>query len=184
MYYAGTPSLQIERKNEPINSVSINFRTFYGLLSVKEKRFLTYCANRNYDFIEQTAYDFSEENASDINYFNYVSKWIMRKKKIFFNVDDWKDEVAKKQFSMGLRFHGNVVALWNKIPALFFAIDSRTEELASYFSLPYIRMEDFDDTKSIEYYYDLANYDNFNKKYSELYNRYEDFLKKNHILSV
>ncbi len=131
LYYAGTPSLQIERKNEPINSVSINFRTFYGLLSVKEKRFLTYCANRNYDFIEQTAYDFSEENASDINYFNYVSKWIMRKKKIFFNVDDWKDEVAKKQFSMGLRFHGNVVALWNKIPALFFAIDSRTEELAS-----------------------------------------------------
>lgn len=181
LFYSGTPELKIRKEDMPIKRVCANFRTFYGTLSISEKHFLTYCANRNYDFIEQTAYDFTEENAADIKYYNYVSKWIKNKKKIYFNVNQWKNEMAKQQFSMGLRFHGNVVALWNEIPALFFAIDSRTEELASYFNLPYIRMEDFDDSKPIEYYYELADYEAFNKKYSQVYKRYESFLKKNHL---
>ena len=181
LFYQGTPDVQIRKKSAEIKHVSVNFRTFYGSLTVKEKRFLTYCANRGYNFIEQTAYEFSEQNAKDKKYYNYISKWLTQKKKIFFDVNDWKLDMSKQQFSMGLRFHGNVVALWNGIPALFFAIDSRTEELASYFSLPYMKMEEFDDTRPIQYYYDLANYDNFNKNYSKLYNRYESFLKKNNL---
>ena len=179
LFYLGNPNMCIKKDDKEIKEVSVNFRTFYGNLSVKEKRYLTYCANRNYEFIEQTAYDFTEQNAADIKYYNYVSKWIKRRRKIFFDANEWKNEMSKMQFSMGLRFHGNVAALWNEIPALFFAIDSRTEELISYFDLPYIRMEEFDDTKPIEYYYNLADYDSFNKKYSKLYKRYEEFLKKN-----
>ena len=182
LYYAGTPDFKVDKKVDKICRVSVNFRTFWGLLSREEKHFLTYCANRGYDFIEQTQYEFTPENAADRNYYNYVSKWINSKKKIFFDVSEWKKYLTNFQFSMGLRFHGNVVALWNGIPALFFAIDSRTEEMVRYFELPFIRLRDFDDTKPIEYYYELADYEAFNKGYEQKYLKYRKFLTKNNIL--
>lgn len=182
MYYEGTPDFKIIKDSKPIYRVSVNFRTFYGLLSKNEKHFLTYCANREYDFIEQTRYEFLPENAADTAYFNYISKWIKSKKKVFFDVNEWKKYLKNFQFSMGLRFHGNVISLWNRIPALFFAIDSRTEELIRYFNLPFIRLEDFDENKSIEYYYELAEYEEFNKTYREKYLKYQEFLRKNHII--
>ncbi|MCM1056642.1 MAG: polysaccharide pyruvyl transferase family protein [Firmicutes bacterium] len=181
LYYAGTTSFKIEKKVDKINRVSVNFRTFYGLLSREEKHFLTYCANRGYDFVEQTQYEFTPDNAVDRNYYNYVSKWINSKKKIYFDVDEWKKYLTAFQFSMGFRFHGNVVALWDRIPALFFAIDSRTEEMLRYFELPFIRPCDFDDTKPIEYYYELADYKAFNKGYEQKYLKYREFLTKNNI---
>lgn len=183
LYYENNPDFKISRTNYPIQKVCVNFRTFYGLLSVKEKHFLTYCANRRYDFVEQTDYMFSPENAADTAYYNYVSKWIDHKKKLFFDVDEWKNYLADFQFSMGLRFHGNVVALWNRIPALFFIIDSRTEELVRYFNLPFLKMQDFDDRKPIEYYYELADYTLFNSNYEKKFLKYQEFLRKNKILT-
>lgn len=183
LYYGNNPDFKISRTNYPIQKVCVNFRTFYGLLSVKEKHFLTYCANRRYDFVEQTDYMFTPENAADTAYYNYVSKWIDHKKKLFFDVDEWKNYLADFQFSMGLRFHGNVVALWNRLPALFFIIDSRTEELVRYFNLPFLKMQDFDDRKPIEYYYDLADYTVFNSNYKKKFLKYQEFLRKNKILT-
>lgn len=183
LYYADDPDFKIV-KNKPIDSlcrVSVNFRTFYGLLSKEEKHFLTYCANGGYDFIEQTAFEFILENVGDIDYYNYVAKWIKRKKKSFFHINEWKEFLAEFQFSMGLRFHGNVVALWNKIPSLFIVIDSRTEELARYFELPFIKIRDFDERKPIEYYYELADCETFNKTYRKKYLKYREFLRKNSI---
>lgn len=184
LYYEDTPNFKINRTTNSIQRVSVNFRTFYGLLSKEEKHFLTYCANKGYDFIEQTEYEFSQENAEDIAYFNYVSKWINSKKKIFFDINEWKHFLADFQFSMGLRFHGNVVALWNRIPSLFFVIDSRTEELVRYFDLPFIKLQDFDDGKPIEYYYELADYEMFNKTYRKKYLKYQEFLRKNNIVKL
>ena len=126
---------------------------------------------------------FRSENAADTAYYNYVSKWIDHKKKLFFDVDEWKNYLADFQFSMGLRFHGNVVALWNRIPALFFIIDSRTEELVRYFNLPFLKMQDFDDRKPIEYYYELADYTAFNSNYEKKFLKYQEFLRKNKILT-
>lgn len=182
LYYGDNPEFEISKTSDPIRRVSVNFRTFYGLLSKAEKHFLTYCANRNYDFVEQTQYEFVLENAADTAYYNYVSKWINKKKKIFFDVNEWKNYLADFQFSMGFRFHGNVVALWNNIPSLFFAIDSRTEELIQYFDLPHIKIQDFDDKKPIEYYYELADYEKFNKTYRKKYHKYQKFLRKNNII--
>ena len=182
LYYEDNPNFKISKKTDTIRRVSVNFRTFYGLLSKEEKHFLTYCANRRYDFIEQTEYEFEPENAADIRYYHYVSKWINSKKKIFFDANEWKKFLMNFQFSMGLRFHGNVVALWNQIPSLFFVIDSRTEELARYFDLPFIKMQNFDDEKPIEYYYELADYETFNKTYRTKYLKYQEFLRKNNLL--
>lgn len=184
LYYADDPNFNISRTTDLICKVIVNFRTFYGQLSKKEKHFLTYCANRRYDFIEQTKYEFVPENAADTDYYNYVSKWINSKKKIFFDVNEWKNYLKDFQFSMGGRFHGNVVALWNKIPSLFFVIDSRTEELVRYFDLPFIKLQDFDTEKPIEYYYELADYEVFNKTYRKKYLKYHEFLRKNNIIKT
>lgn len=182
MYYWDDSNHKIVKKNIVPQKVAINFRTFYGKLNKDEKHFLTYAANRNYDFVEQTKYNLEPKNVSDSNYFAYVSKWLERNKKIYFSTSAWSKYIKDMEFSMGARFHGNVIALWNSVPALFFTIDSRTEELIRYFNLPYISIDKFDETKPIEYYYELADYSDFNREYHKKYKKYEDFLKKNGLL--
>ncbi len=164
---------------DPVD-ILCNFRTFFGPLSRKEKHFLSYCATRNYDFTEQTQYPFTIENTVfDEKYFNYVNKWLKRKTFLFFDADEWSSFAARHDFCMGSRFHGNVAAVWNNIPALFMPIDSRTREMVEYFGFPYIEMEDFDWEKPIEYYIEKADYSEFNRSYGEKYNRFVSFLKKN-----
>ncbi|SFA76519.1 Polysaccharide pyruvyl transferase [Acetitomaculum ruminis DSM 5522] len=182
LYYENDSNLFIKKSDEEITKVCANFRTFYGLLNKNEKHFLTYCANKDYDFVEQTSHEFVKENAADDNYYNYVSKWLNRKKKVFFDTNEWKDYMKGFQFSMGPRFHGNVMALWNRIPALFMSIDSRTEELVRYFELPYIKMSEFDENQPIEYYYELADYTEFNSNFKLKYLKYMQFLRKNNIV--
>lgn len=182
IYYNDSYSGEKIQKCDRIDNVSVNFRTIYGNLSKQEKHFLTYCANRNYSFVEQTKYELSIENTGDIGSYNYISKWINRQKNIFFDVKEWKRYFESYQFSIGLRFHGNVVALWNGIPALFITIDSRTSELTEFFNLPSISIDEFDDQKQIEYYYEICDYTDFKREYINKYNKYLNFLKKNEII--
>ena len=181
MYYWANPDHKVIKKDITPKNVAVNFRTIYGVLNRDEKHFLTYAANRNYDFVEQTEFKLEPENVLDSAYFNYVSPWLTRKSRIFFSVREWSQFMRDKDFSFGARFHGNVVALWNDVPALFIRIDSRTEELLRYFNLPFIKMEEFDETRPIEYFYELADYDKFNKEYGKKYEKYLDFLRKNEI---
>ncbi len=82
---------------------------------------------------------------------------------------------------MGGRFHGNVISLWNNIKSLFIVTDSRTRELTSHFMLPTIMMEDFDKEKDVKYYFDLADYTNFNREYANRFREFTEFLKMNGI---
>lgn len=182
LYYMDDPHFSISKKNIKNYRVCSNFRTFYGDLSTKEKHFLSYCANHNFSFIEQTAYKFSVNNVNDPKYFQFVDKWLQRNNHIFFFANEWKNYISNFDFSIGARFHGNVVALWNGIPSLFISIDSRTEELAQFFKLPYIYMSEFDANKPVEYYYNMADYTEFNKSYLDKYNNYKNFMKVNGII--
>lgn len=178
MYRMLNPHFQIEKKDE-IKNVTSNFRTIYGWLSKEEKHFLSYCAAHNFGFVEQTRHEFTLENVNDEKYFDYVSPWLNANKRIFFDVDEWEEYVRQYDFSIGARFHGNVISVWNGVPALFIAIDSRTSEMIEYFKFPSISIADFDETKPVEYYYELADYTEFNKNYPVIYKRYKDFLRKN-----
>ncbi len=183
LYYVGSKGYQFSKDNLKPLSVACNFRSLYGKLSVKEKHFLSYCATRNFTFYEQTSQPFSLENAgNDQKYFEYVNRWMQSKRKLYFEVEQWKKDLCKANFSIGARFHGNVIALWNNIPSLFITLDSRTQELVDFFNLPSISMEKFDWNKPIEYYYDLADYSIFSKNYAAKYNNFTDFLKKNGLL--
>lgn len=156
-----------------------NFKTMYSALSQKQKHFLSYCAERDFTFIEQTDFPLKPEYANDDAYFNYVSSWLSKKTEVHFTTDAWLSAMENYDFSFGARFHGNVIAMWKNIPALFMTIDSRTQEMIDFFGLPHIKMEDFDKSKSPEYYYELANYENFNSKYNANFNNFKNFLNKN-----
>ena len=183
LYYWNDENFKFMKKENFVpNKVLSNFRSIYGQLSRAEKDFLAYCADRNYTFIEQTKYILQNENVNDTAYFEHISKWLKEKSRIYFDTQSWGQNIKGYDFSMGARFHGNIIALWNDIPALFMLVDSRTEELVKFFHLPHIRMEEFDREKPIEYYYEMADYTEFNKFYRERCQTFRNFLRKNEIV--
>ncbi len=184
IYLKGKKGYEIKRCEKETNEIRVvsNFRTFYGKLSIKEKHFLSYCADRNFDFVEQTKFNFDlSHTEGDEKYFNYVNRWMTKNSHTFFDVDQWTHYVSVHDFSFGSRFHGNVLALWNDIPALFLPIDSRMSELVEFFRLPHISMDEFDRDRSIKYYIEKADYSEFEKLYPAYFDKFINFLEKNGI---
>ena len=183
MYWFQNPNFQFESKNSPIQHALCNFRTFYGTLSRAERHFLTYCANRNLPMIEQTSFPLASESVNDPACYQYLKKWLDRKTRIYFDTDSWRESLRGYDFMLGARFHGNVIALWEGIPALFLLTDSRTQELTEFFHLPSLRMEEFDRTQPIEFYFEKADYTEFNRNYRRLYENFCEFLRENRLPS-
>ena len=182
MYLPFDYNFQITKRTVDLKNVAVNLRSLYSKLDYKEIKFLVYSANHKFSFVEQTAHPLSREICVDMPTFDYLIKWLNDYKLMFFDIEDWKSFMSTVDFSMGCRFHGNVIALWEKKPALFVTIDSRTKELCNHFSLPTISLKDFDEEKDIQYYYDLADYTEFNKNYSSRLHEFIDFLKKNKLI--
>lgn len=181
MYLPFDYNFTIRKVEHDIKNVNITMRSLYSSLSQKEKQFLVYAANRSYDFCEQTSHVFSPKLCSDDALYEYLNGWLNMHKMMFFDVNDWRSYMSTMDFSMGCRFHGNVVGLWEGVPALFIPIDSRTTELSNHFHLPTMKLDEFDPEKDIRYYYDLADYTEFNKNYANRLDEYITFLKKNHL---
>lgn len=117
IYFKGRDGYKIHHVDKLEDNISVisNFRTFYGRLSIKEKHFLSYCATRSFDFIEQTKYPFEvSHTAGDEKYFNYVNRWLTKKSRAFFDIEQWYKFVAIHDFSFGARFHGNTVFCFHR----------------------------------------------------------------------
>ena len=63
--------------------------------------------------------------------------------RLFPNMDVWIHEMKKCRFSVGPRFHGNVVALLAGIPALFVNHCCRVNEMIDFFGLPSVTIEEY-----------------------------------------
>jgi hypothetical protein len=61
--------------------------------------------------------------------------------RLFFDVDDWKDEISACDFSIGTRYHGNALAMQASVPALVATHDSRTDELCRATCIPTISID-------------------------------------------
>lgn len=181
MYLPFDYQFKIRKKETTLRYASVNMRSMYSQLKPEELKFLVYAANHKYSFCEQTSHPFCPAICKDTPTYEYLNKWFNTYKTIFFDVDDWKNYMSSMDFSMGCRFHGNVVALWEGVPALFITVDSRTTELCKHFSLPTMQMKDFDAEKDIRYYYDLADYTQFNRIYATRLDEFIDFLKTNNL---
>ena len=181
LYQGMNEKFRVEKKPfDPKMRACCNFRTFYGTLSDPERQFLTFCANRDLGFVEQNAFPLTLENCCGDEYqFRYLQDWLKRQMHVFFRIEDWLAWVRQYDFSLGSRFHGNVIAVTSGIPALTMVVDSRMDEMTRLFRLPTLPMEDFRLEKPLEYYYDLADYTDFNKAYPERMRVFRDFLQRN-----
>ena len=181
LYQGMNEKFRVEKKPfDPAMRACCNFRTFYGTLSDPERQFLTFCANRDLGFVEQNAFQLTLENCCGDEYqFRYLQDWLKRQMHVFFHIEDWLAWVRQYDFSLGSRFHGNVIAITSGIPALTMVVDSRMDEMTRLFRLPTLPMENFRLEKPLEYYYDLADYTDFNKAYPERMRVFRDFLQRN-----
>ncbi|MEJ0018275.1 MAG: polysaccharide pyruvyl transferase family protein [Acetobacteraceae bacterium] len=61
----------------------------------------------------------------------------------FFSVEEWCSFTSRFDFSLGVRLHGNIIAMRCGVPCLVVMHDERMRELAETHALPALTMEDF-----------------------------------------
>lgn len=81
---------------------------------------------------------------------------------------------------LGYRLHGNLMALANGTPSIYFTYDSRTVEFADTFKIPSVDVFGGKDFK-LEEYWDQARFDRFNAAYARVYREMRDFLVENRV---
>lgn len=98
-------------------------------------------------------------------------------------VADYDACVSACDFVLGYRLHGNLMALANGVPSVYFTYDSRTREFAETFKIPsfdvfsekVFRLGDF---------WDQSRFDAFNRAYAGTYAAMSAFLTENRIPHV
>lgn len=98
--------------------------------------------------------------------------FIATKLRLYFSVDQWMEDSARMDFSIGLRLHGNMAAWQSGTPAIWVYHDSRTRELAETMALPHMSHIEFLETSSID---DMKNRVNFD---FQAYRSQRDILSK------
>jgi hypothetical protein len=96
-----------------------------------------------------------------------------------FDVDAWASDVgANVDCMVGFRLHGNVIALQQSIPAIFFTYDSRIRELASLFHVPSVDIDDFLPV-DLDHLIEKADFSKFEAAYKINFQEYRAFLNEN-----
>jgi len=128
-----------------------------------------------------------EEAFSALRANAWVGKWYLdavmeklHRERLFYSdvVADYEDLVQQKDLVLGYRLHGNLMALANGTPSIYFTYDSRTVEFAETYQIP-----SFDvfsgKTFSLEEYWDQSLFDKFNRAYRFMYREMRQFLVEN-----
>ncbi len=120
---------------------------------------------------------------------DWVSRWFVDDEIIdlymnnmFYSdvVSDYDRRVAEKDLVLGYRLHGNLMALANAVPAIYFSYDTRTIEFAETFSIPSYAVcskKAFD----LEEFWQQSLFDQFNRAYRQRYRDMSGFLDENAI---
>ena len=93
-------------------------------------------------------------------------------------VADYENLVRQQQLVLGYRLHGNLMALANGIPSIYFTYDSRTAEFAETYKIP--SYDVFSDKPfRLEDYWDQSLFDTYNRAWFETYGEMKQFLSEN-----
>ncbi len=163
-----------------VNAVMSNYKTISNKIDTPtDLAILDFLQKNTQVFIEQTPCYAGKsvlENAlkDKIDFF-------IRKKRMFCVYENWYRFAKKYDFCIGGRFHGNVIPVLAGVPSLFIIVDSRTEEMTDFFAFPTVKREDFDPSKSLEYYYELADYSDFNARYPQNLDNFIRFCLDNNL---
>lgn len=95
-------------------------------------------------------------------------------------VADYERLVRGLDLVLGYRLHGNLMALANGTPSIYFTYDSRTVEFADTFKIPSVDVFSGKDFK-LEDYWDQARFDCFNAAYAQVYGQMREFLVENRV---
>ena len=95
-------------------------------------------------------------------------------------VADYESIVRSKDLVLGYRLHGNLMALSNGTPSVYFSYDSRTAEFAETFAIP---CYDVYSNKPfvLEEYWDQSLFEKFNRTFYQRYRDMREFLDENYI---
>ncbi len=114
-----------------------------------------------------------------------LEKYIKRLGHMFFDRNEWMKFLKEENFtfSVGCRFHGNMIAWLSGIPTLWITHDSRTFELCKVLKVPTI---DIDKVSTLNSREELINFCEYKKdfydNYQLLYQNYLDFLHENDLM--
>ncbi|MEZ0168739.1 polysaccharide pyruvyl transferase family protein [Microvirga sp. TS319] len=117
----------------------------------------------------------------------WVGQWYLdetmeklHRERLFYSdvVADYEDLVQQKDMVLGYRLHGNLMALANGTPSIYFTYDSRTVEFAETYQIPSYDVFS-DKTFSLEEYWDQSLFDKFNRAYRFMYREMRQFLVEN-----
>ena len=101
---------------------------------------------------------------------------------IFFGTSalEYAENAKSLDLAIGVRLHGNVMALAHGVPAIFVVYDSRTREFANLFDLPQIDISKGYSTRWQDVY-THENFQRFEKTYAKVYQDVREFLNKNKV---
>ncbi|MEP9375609.1 polysaccharide pyruvyl transferase family protein [Aquabacter sp. CN5-332] len=119
----------------------------------------------------------------------WVGDWFMDdeieklyRERLFYSdvVADYEALVQQKDMVLGYRLHGNLMALANGTPSIYFTYDSRTVEFAETYQIPSYDVFSKKEFK-LEDYYDQSLFDKFNRAWHMTYREMKTFLDENGI---
>lgn len=96
--------------------------------------------------------------------------------RLFADLQQWMNYYKESEisFSYGSRIHGTIMPILSGVPSMLYACDMRTEEMADYFDIPFIKPSN----KTSRDLYDLyceTDYTKFNETYAQKYDIFEGF---------
>jgi Polysaccharide pyruvyl transferase len=101
------------------------------------------------------------------------------KARFFLDPMPWIKYLGERDFSMGSRIHGNIVALLGGTPAMVLAHDSRTLELARFHRIPHERIKRIKPETDAAQLYESLDLDALNAAHPGNFENYVQFLERN-----
>lgn len=103
-------------------------------------------------------------------------------RRLFYSdiVADYEARARTKDLAVGYRLHGNLMALANRVPSVYFTYDSRTTEFADTFQIPCFDVfcgRPF----VLDEFWDQGRFEKFNRAYHQRYRDMRGFLDENGI---
>ena len=99
--------------------------------------------------------------------------------RVFWDIPEWHRFLIESclNFSIGTRIHGTIMSILSGIPSVLCAIDSRTREMAEFYGIPIISINDYKNT-NLYRIYENTDYLEFNNGFNKKFDNFNLFLKK------
>lgn len=189
----GCPSLFQNGRDLRINKHDVDYNRFKCILNGGEFCYKNYLTSNSVFMDQDTFSDYFYNNSiyeresesvlwEFLHQYGYENTALLVNKRVemCMDVPEWGRFLERLgfSFSFGSRIHGNIISLLKGIPAVVYPIDSRTKEMSDYYNIPTTSSKP-QNLKDIYKIYLETSFDDFNRNYSSLYDRFEEFVVKN-----